>query len=85
MCAGMHALHELIEQLHADDQQLVLSNPSRKVQAQLKSVKLLNEIGPDNVFVRTVDAVKYCQHKVRQLKTKRITEKDLEEGSMNVS
>ena len=78
--AGMHALHELIEQLHADEQQLVLANPSRKVQAQLKRVKLLNEIGPENVFVRTTDAVKFCQHKVRQMMAKKISAKDLEEG-----
>lgn len=76
----MHALHELIEQLRADKQQLVLANPSRKVQAQLKRVKLLSEIGPENVFVRTTDAVNFCQFKVRELQAKQATVKDLEEG-----
>lgn len=76
----MHALHELVEQLHADNQQLVLANPSRKVQAQLKRVKLLNEIGPENVFVRTTDAVNFCQYKVRELQLKSTTAKDLEKG-----
>lgn len=76
----MHALHELIEQLRADDQQLVLANPSRKVQAQLKRVKLLNEIGPENVFVRTTDAVKFCQYKVREMRALKAAAADLEEG-----
>lgn len=62
----MHALHELVTQLHADEQQLVLANPSRKVQAQLKRVDLLNEIGSQWVFVRTVDAVKVCRASVRE-------------------
>lgn len=64
--AGMHALHELVTQLHADGQQLVLANPSRRVQAQLKRVDLLNEIGSEWVFVRTADAVKVCRAKVRE-------------------
>lgn len=65
-CAGMHALHELVSQLHSDGQQLVLANPSRKVQAQLKRVDLLNEVGSQWVFVRTADAVKVCQQAVRE-------------------
>lgn len=63
---GMHALHELVSQLHSDGQQLVLANPSRKVQAQLKRVDLLNEVGSQWVFVRTADAVKVCQQAVRE-------------------
>lgn len=62
----MHALHELVTQLHADGQQLVLANPSRKVQAQLKRVDLLKEVGSEWVFVRTADAVKVCRARVRE-------------------
>ena len=53
----MHALHELVTQLHVDGQQLVLANPSRRVQAQLRRVDLLKEVGSEWVFVRTADAV----------------------------
>jgi MFS superfamily sulfate permease-like transporter len=62
----MHALHELVTQLRADGQHLVLANPSKKVKSQLKRVELWDAIGEDWVFVRTADAVKKCQASVQK-------------------
>jgi STAS domain len=64
--AGMHALHELIEHLKEHRQRLVLANPSRRVQAQLQRVHILEEIGQEWIFVRTADAVKMCALWVRE-------------------
>jgi MFS superfamily sulfate permease-like transporter len=72
----MHALHELATQLHMDEQQLVLANPSKKVKSQLKRVDLWNEIGEEWVFVRTADAVKKCQAAVKQ-RLEEVQNKDL--------
>jgi hypothetical protein len=57
----MHFLHELVETLVKRNQRLVLANPSKSVQAHLRRVKVLQEIGQEWVFVRAVDAVKMCQ------------------------
>jgi hypothetical protein len=57
----MHFLHELIDTLTKKGQRLVLANPSRSVQAHLRRVQVLKDIGQEWVFVRTVDAVKMCQ------------------------
>jgi STAS domain len=63
--AGMHALHELIEHLSASGQRLVLANPSRRVQAQLRRVNILQEIGQEWIFVRAADAVAMCSVFIR--------------------
>jgi STAS domain len=56
----MHALLELSKSLRADGVRLVLSNPSRKVTAQLRRGAVLEAVGTEWVFVRTADAVAAC-------------------------
>lgn len=59
----MHTLQELVQSLRDAGQRLVLANPSRAVQAQLKRVHILEDIGQQWVYVRTADAVAMCsQH-----------------------
>jgi MFS superfamily sulfate permease-like transporter len=62
----MHALHELVSQLHADGQQLAVANPSKKVRSQMKRVDVWTEIGEEWVFVSTAEAVKKCQKSVQK-------------------
>jgi hypothetical protein len=48
----------------------VLANPSRKVQAQLSRVHLLQDIGQQWVFLRTADAVAVCLAAIRERESK---------------
>jgi MFS superfamily sulfate permease-like transporter len=81
--AGMHALHEIVQTLRSDGQQLVLANPSRKVQAQLRRVNLLNLLGQKWVFVRTADAVKVCRAATRN-KLAEHQQKAVERGDVEI-
>jgi hypothetical protein len=64
-----------VETLTKKGQRLVLANPSRGVQAHLRRVNVLQEIGQEWIFVRTVDAVKMCQ---LDMQTKKIEDKKAE-------
>lgn len=64
--AGIHAMHEIVNQLRAEGVRLVLANPSHKVQAQLKRTKILEDIGQEWIYVRTADAVQMCALHLRE-------------------
>jgi hypothetical protein len=64
LSAGMHALHELVDELDKRGAKLVLANPSRTMQLELKRAKLLEHVGQVWVFVRTADAVAMCEQAI---------------------
>ncbi len=58
--SGLHTLHEMHKNFHNRNIRLCVTNPNAKVMQRLLSSGLVDEIGREQIFVSTHDAVSYC-------------------------
>jgi sulfate transporter 4 len=58
---AVHYWFDYVREHRTQDITVILANPSKKVVRQLEEARLVQHIGPENIFVRTADAIEYAQ------------------------
>jgi len=65
---AMHVVHDVVTSYKSRGIQLCFCNPNKSVMEKLEVSGLLNDLGEQYMFVRTHDAVTYCQSQLENEK-----------------